>query len=128
MKIALPTDDSKTISAHFGRAPYFIVADISDDGKISYEQRQKAFHGSQEEHDQHHHDEQGQGGMHQSMFGVISDCKILIAGGMGQPAYEHARSAGLDVIFTGEKDIETAVKAYLQGALESDARRVHIHR
>ena len=33
MKIAVITDDERTISQHFGRAPYYVVVTI-EDGKI----------------------------------------------------------------------------------------------
>jgi predicted Fe-Mo cluster-binding NifX family protein len=61
------------------------------------------------------------------MFEVIADCHVLLAGGMGVPAWEKARSAGLQVILTGGK-IEDALKAYANGALTSDERRLHQHR
>jgi predicted Fe-Mo cluster-binding NifX family protein len=128
MKIAFPTDDGKTISAHFGRAPFFLVADIQNDNSVTYERREKAYHGSQMEHDQHHEGGEGHSAMHQGMFGVIADCQILIAGGMGQPAYEHAQEAGKNVILTGEKDIQSAVKLFQENKLASDPRRIHIHR
>ena len=44
MKIAVVTHDEKTISAHFGRAQYYVVFTV-DDGKITgQETRPKANH------------------------------------------------------------------------------------
>ena len=34
MKIAAVTDDGKTISAHFGRARYYVVVTV-EDGKVT---------------------------------------------------------------------------------------------
>ncbi len=62
------------------------------------------------------------------MFAPIADCQVLIAGGMGQPAYDHAISAGLEVVMTGEKSISAALEAYRNGLLMSDPRRIHRHR
>ena len=62
------------------------------------------------------------------MFSPIADCQILIAGGMGQPAYEHAIHAGLKVIMTGEKSIENALQGYRSGQLANDERFIHQHR
>lgn len=128
MKIAFPTDDGKTISAHFGRAPFFVIADVNNDGSAAFERREKAYHGSQMEHDHHPEGGEEHSSLHQGMFGVITDCQVLIAGGMGEPAYEHAKEAGLNVVLTGEKDIQTAVKLFHENRLASDPRRIHIHR
>jgi predicted Fe-Mo cluster-binding NifX family protein len=114
-KIAFPTEDGKTISQHFGRAPLFVVVALDGKGSAQYEQRSKGFHGEQHE----------PGHSHNSMFEPIEDCQVLIAGGMGQPAYDHAAAAGLKIIMTGEKTITTAVEAYQAGRLASDPRRVH---
>ncbi len=119
-KIAFPTEDGATISAHFGRAPYFIVATIDDSTEAKFEQRSKAYHdnGEHEQHDHHNHN-------HGGMFAPIADCQVLIAGGMGQPAYDSAVAAGLTVILTGEKSIAAALAAYRANLLISDVRRVH---
>jgi len=47
-------------------------------------------------HERHHE--------HAPMFAPSSDCQVLIAGGMGQSAYQHATEAGLKVILTEEKN------------------------
>ncbi len=124
VKIAFPTEDGETISAHFGRAPFFTVVTLNEGEAPQFEKRSKAFHGSAEhapgaEH--HGHD-------HNPMFAPIADCQVLIAGGMGQPAYDHAVEAGLQVVMAGEKLITAALEAYRGGTLMSDSRRIHRHR
>jgi predicted Fe-Mo cluster-binding NifX family protein len=121
LKIAFPTDDGEAISAHLGRAPFFVVVTLNDPDAPKFEQRSKTYHGSGE-HEQH-----GHGHDHSSMFASIGDCQVLIAGGMGQPAYEHAIQAGFKVLMTGEKTIAAALEAYRAGTLTSDLRRVHVH-
>ena len=58
MKIAVITDDGKTISQHFGRAPYYMVFSV-EDGKISgREMRDKLSHKNfPGEHPEEHHGE-----------------------------------------------------------------------
>jgi predicted Fe-Mo cluster-binding NifX family protein len=121
-KIAFPTEDGQTIFPHFGRAPFFVVAALDDNGSAVFEQRDKAYHGEQHSHSLH---ETPHG--HSGMFAPISDCQVLIAGGMGQPAYRHAIEAGLTVIMTGERSIAAALQAYQNGTLSSDERRIHQH-
>ena len=45
MKVAVITDDGKTISRHFGRAPYYVVLTIEDGQIIHREMRSKFGHG-----------------------------------------------------------------------------------
>ena len=122
LKLAFPTEDGTTLSAHFGRAPYFIVVTLDDPNEPKFEQRSKAYHGDEAHGPQDHHNHD-----HNGMFAPFSDCQVLIAGGMGQPAYQRAEAAGLKIILTGEKTIASALQLYRQGTLVSDLRRVHIH-
>ena len=121
MKIAFPTDDGQTISRHLGQAPYFVVATVGEGGQHSLEQRPKPHHGDGG------HDHQPGQGLGAVMFQDVADCQVLIAGGMGQPAYERAVALGLKVILTGERTIAAALAAYQAGTLTSDPRRVHAH-
>lgn len=131
-KIAIATEDNEKITSHFGRAPYYRVVTLSEQGVSAEELRSKTFHGSGQpgEHAEHgeHQPEQGHNHhqLHADMFAPIQDCQVLLVGGMGEPAYEKARSTGLQVVLTGGK-IDDAVQAYLRGELVSDERRIHRH-
>jgi predicted Fe-Mo cluster-binding NifX family protein len=61
------------------------------------------------------------------MFEPIGDCRVLVAGGMGTPAWERARSAGLEVVLAGGS-IAEALAQFARGTLTSDERRLHQHR
>jgi len=121
MKIAIPTDDGETISRHFGQAKYFRVLTVESDQVTASEMRPKASH----QQGDHSH----AGGIHpgQQMVQSISDCNVLVAGGMGTPAYEKATLAGLKVIMTSESSITTAVQAFIRGDLENNSSLVHSH-
>lgn len=121
MKIASVTEDGITISNHFGRAPYYRVLIIHEDRVVEAEMRTKPYHGQSEGHTHTKHQS-----LHEDMFAPIVDCEILLCGGMGEPAYQNAIAAGLDVVLTGG-DIDAAVLAYLSGHLTSDLRRIHHH-
>jgi predicted Fe-Mo cluster-binding NifX family protein len=125
-KIAFPTDDSETISRHLGEAQFYVVATLDDAGNITFERREKPHH--------HHNPETRSGEQGKdhtqrgpAMFTPVLDCQILISGGMGQPAYDHALAQGLEVILPAQKNITDALDAYRAGALVSDMRRVHKH-
>ena len=123
-KIAFPTEDEVTISRHLGEAPFFMVATLDDAGKISFEKREKPHNVLGEESSQH---VRGGGGVGRLMMAAISDCQVLISGGMGAPAYEKALARGLEVYLPAEKDIKKALDAYIKGELENDMRRIHQH-
>ena len=51
------------------------------------------------------------------MADAIADCQVLIAGGMGMGAYDSMKSYNIEPVVTDVKNIEEAVKLYLQGKL-----------
>ncbi len=126
VKIAFATDDGLTITRHFGRAPFYVVAALEGSQQPSLEQRSKAHHGAAQE--PHLHEDGPDGHGHGNMFAPIADCQVLVVGGMGQPAYDGAVAQGLQVILTGEKTIQSALEAYLAGSLVSNPARIHQHR
>jgi predicted DNA-binding protein (UPF0251 family)/predicted Fe-Mo cluster-binding NifX family protein len=133
MKIAVISDDGKTISQHFGMAQLYVVA-TAEDGKITgMETRSKVGHqnlggGHHEEHlapgQPHGFDATAQT-THATMAGNINDCQVLIAGGMGQGAYVSLKSFKIEPIITDVKDIKQAVNLYLEGKLPNLRERLH---
>jgi predicted Fe-Mo cluster-binding NifX family protein len=122
-KIAFPTSDGKTLSPHLGQALYFIVACLEEDGTLVTERREKPTHQHGQKNSQDPlPDASARAG---KMLVVVEDCQVLISRGLSQSAYERAQSLGMEVWLTAEKDITTALKAYLAGTLVSDLRRVH---
>ena len=117
LRIAFITDDGLSISAHFGKAPSYRVFSVTDGHVADLGTRPKPYHGANDQPATTHGD----------MFAPISDCQVLVAGGMGTPAWQSARQAGLEVILAGG-EIEAALKAFVRGELTSDERRVHDHR
>jgi predicted Fe-Mo cluster-binding NifX family protein len=132
MKIAAITDDGKTISQHFGRAPYYMVLTI-EDGKITgREMRDKLGHN--QFHNQAHGEESHGAGhgmdatshnKHVSMAEAISDCKVLLCGGMGMGAYESMRQLNIQPVVAGIADIDEAVKAFIDGNLVDHTELLH---
>ncbi len=125
MKIAAVTADGVTIHSHFGQAPYFQVLEISDGVVMGREQRSKPFHQWHSEHAEHH---PAQGDSHAGqMLKVIADCQVLLARGMGEPAYRTLRAAGIEPLLVTEETIDEGVQAYLQGNLQHHPERLHRH-
>ena len=131
MKIAVITDDGKTISQHFGRAPYYMVFSV-EDGKISgREMRDKLGHKNfpGEHHEEHHGESHGldaaSHNRHAQMADAISDCQVLLCGGMGMGAYQSMLQLNIKPIVTDVLDIEAAAQAYLAGSLLDQTTRLH---
>ncbi len=129
-KIAVVTDNGERISPHFGRARYYKIFTVEGDQIVAEELRPRSSAGD-ENHGpgEHHRHGQGHGHgrhNHQRMLAEIADCQVLIAGGMGGPAYATAQAAGLEIVLAGGP-IRPAVEAYLRGELTTDPRRLHQH-
>lgn len=124
MKIAAVTDDGKTIHSHFGQALYYEVLTIENNAVVARERRNKPAH---QHGGQHEHHPSGGDTHAQGMAKVIADCQVLLARGMGQPAFQTLQVAGIQPVLTEKQTIDDAVQAYLRGDLAHRAERVHQH-
>ncbi len=133
MKIAIITDDEKTISQHFGRAIYYAVLTIENGQIVQREMREKLSHkhvaNESHEHtsesDQRHGFDPASQSLHGQMSQAITDCEALICGGMGAGAYESIRERGIRPIITDIEDIETAALAYASGIIANHVEKLH---
>jgi predicted Fe-Mo cluster-binding NifX family protein len=62
---------------------------------------------------------------HATMIDTISDCQVILVGGMGWGAHDALKSRGIEVVATDVVNIEEAVKLYLLGKLANKAERLH---
>ena len=132
MQIAVVSDDGASVSQHFGRAELYIVLTVRN-GKITAEERRpkldrRAFVGQPHEED----DAQGRHGFdagaqsrHGQMAQAISDCRALIAGGMGWGACESLQQLGIDVVVTDVESARDAALRYAKGDLPNLVERLH---
>lgn len=120
MKIAFPTNNGTTIFPHFGRATHYLVVTVEDGAETHRELREKAYHGTPADHSHAHgHD-------HGGMVSPLSDCDVLISGGMGTPAAQAVERAGVRILPTGVADIDAALAAFLQDNLPAEPQRIHM--
>jgi predicted Fe-Mo cluster-binding NifX family protein len=130
MKIAVVTDDSQTISAHFGRAQYYLIYTV-ENGKITgQETRTKPGHKqpSDEQHESHnepHGTAPHSEARHSNMMDVIMDCDVVLTRGMGKGAYEGLKIRSIKPIITDIHEIQAAVEAYLSGNLIDHLELLH---
>ncbi len=131
MKIACITNDGKTISRHFGRASHYLVVTV-EDGKITQrDMREKMGHSHFVDSGRHHQQEEGRGmdaashKKHKNMAEAISDCDVLICGGMGRGAYQSMQTFNIRPIVTQRTDIDETLQAYLDGELQDEIGMLH---
>ena len=122
MDIAVITEDGRTVSQHFGRAPWYLVATVEDGAIVATETRPKAGHRDVEAGAAAGAPPEDR---HQRMAGAISDCTTLIAGGMGPGAFEGLRARGITPVLTDETDAVQACLRYFRGDLPHLADRLH---
>jgi predicted Fe-Mo cluster-binding NifX family protein len=132
MKIAAITDDGRTISQHFGRAPYYLVVAVENGKIVNTELRDKLGH-THFANEPHEADTPGQPhgfgpaaqNRHEQMAAAIADCQALLCGGMGQGAYQSMQARGIKPVVTDIVSIEEAVMAYVEGRIVDQVDRLH---
>ncbi len=131
MKIAAITDDGKTISQHFGRAPYYLVLTVENNKIVDTEMRSKLGHAHFQE--EGHHEKAGErhgfgpeaDNRHGRMAEAIADCEALLCRGMGMGAYESMKTRNIRPVVTDIADIEEAVLAYVNGQIIDHVEKLH---
>lgn len=133
MKIALITDDGKTISQHFGRAAHYLVLTIENGEIVGREMRDKMGHNQFQttDHTEESHAAAGHGmgeashNKHVNMAETIADCKFLLCGGMGRGAYDSMRRLNITPVVTNLSDIDLAVQQFIDGKLIDHTEMLH---
>lgn len=107
MKVAFPTMDGQSISAHFGRSKGFLV--IESDGSIiqrrEVRENAQAHPGSTLGHDHpepgachgHTHESGSHGHDHGAFARLLHDCQVVVVRGMGAGAVQAIQRSGISV-------------------------------
>ncbi len=130
MKVAIITDDGKTVSQHFGRAPYYLVVTIENGAEVSRELREKVGHHTfanegHEEHHENHGQDAGSHHKHGLMAQSIADCETVVCGGMGMGAYESMRRLNITPVVTDLRDVELVIQSVIKGNLSDHTELLH---
>lgn len=131
MKVAVITDDERTVSQHFGRAAYYLVVTLEAGNIVSRERRAKLGHGQFGQ--AHHADEPGHPhgfgpqahDRHLQMAEAITDCEAVLCGGMGRGAYESLKRQNIKPVVTDIPLIDEAALAYAQGKIVDRVDKLH---
>lgn len=106
LRIAVTTDESNNVFQHFGKTETFTIYEIQGKELMS----KTALNSN--------------GSGHSELVNLLAEEKInvLICGGIGMSAMEGLMDAGILVIPGAKGDIDVAVAAYLDGALEDSSQ------
>ena len=115
MKIAVASDDQKTISEHFGRACGFMVFEIENNTILKQEYRENLGKSTGECHSCNH----------DTMIKNIKDCDVVICYGMGQRIYDDLLKNNISAIVTDERTVNEAVNQYLKHKLNNRLDKLH---
>ena len=132
IKVAAITDDGKTISQHFGRAAYYLVATVENGQIVNRELRDKLGHAhfanqphADEQSGQPHGMDAASHNKHLQMAEAITDCEALLCRGMGMGAYESMKARGIRPVVTDIAAIDEAVMAYVAGNIVDYIEKLH---
>jgi predicted Fe-Mo cluster-binding NifX family protein len=131
MKIAIVSDDGKTISKHFGRAENYLVVHYDNDQIVGRTTLAKQGICETPHRQQGRHDPRGRGYGHRAehshgqMFENIRDCDVVLSRGMGRGAYQGLQSLGIRPILTDIADIESAVRAVMDDTIIDHVEMLH---
>lgn len=121
-KVAIATNDQKTVTGHIGRCRSFTVVDIKDGKEIARESRENTFthHRMAHEHEQHHHHGHGEGQhSHEGLISGLRDCNYLISSGGGWRVVEDLKKNNIETLFTDVRLIDEAVSKFIHGELSN---------
>lgn len=120
-KIAVATDDSKTVAGHVGRCQAFLIFETDGVKVLNREIRENRFtHHRQNENNENehaHHHGVGHAHGHQNLVDGLKDCEAIIFSHGGWRLIEDLKTNNITPILTDEKIADDAVLKYLKGEL-----------
>lgn len=125
MKIAFASDNGRNISAHFGRAEFYVIVEIGDGREQTRRLVSKESTSCNCSHEEGHAHSTHEDGKHKAIFEPIKDCQVLIAGGMGRGAFLRLQKMGLQAMLTAHEAIEDALADFMAGRLTHFPNRIH---
>lgn len=126
MRVAIPTNDMTTISAHFGRCKGFIIYDLEENQVTNLQYILNTITGhAKNKHKEHNHGEHKHS--HESILNTLKKCDVVIAGGMGKRLYEDFVQHNIQVFVTKEKSINKAIDLYFKDILDHNTEKCCNH-
>ncbi len=127
MRIAIPTDDGRTVANHFGRATYFMIVEIEDGKEVSRKLSENLHareHGNHEHHGYgngrgygHEHE---QGHSHKEVFASVGEIEGVVAVRIGPHMFEDLKEKNIRIyLVRSGTSIDEVVSDMIAGKLRS---------
>jgi predicted Fe-Mo cluster-binding NifX family protein len=119
-KVAIATNDLRSVTGHLGRCRSFIVVTIEDGKVITTEVRQNTFTHHQMAHEHHEHHGHGEGHhSHEGLINGLRDCKFIVSQGGGWRIVEDLKIHNISTLFTDVDLIDEVISKLISGELEN---------
>ena len=116
MKIAVATIDGISLSQHFGQSKGFVVFDVEGSTVRSREFRTSDDTPHNQGVCNHEADKSPEVHVRVGIFGLLSDCGVVLCGGMGAGAAQSMLANGIKpVMMPGAHSADDAVADYING-------------
>ncbi len=120
MRIAVPTDDGVTLSAHFGRSAAFLIFELENGQITKRETRPNGAHHAKGKGECQHGG--GEGHSHAGFVTALAGCDVVLCGGMGRRAADALKAGGISPVpVSASGSAEELVAAYAAGSLITSA-------
>ncbi len=123
MRIAVATNNGKTLASHGGRCRFFAIYQVDEKKRITKIGGRPNPHLEfvRERHSGGYGTGRGMGhggGGHDMVYQAIHGCDVLLAGGMGPRLAGDLAARGIKPVVTEERDITRALCLFLEGKLD----------
>jgi predicted Fe-Mo cluster-binding NifX family protein len=126
-KIAVASDDQRTIAQHFGRTKGFMIYTVEDNKITDTSYVDNTFTGHvRGHHHKHDHDHQHRHS-HRGILEALKDTEVVISRGMGRRLLDDFERVGKTVFVTATETLDDAVSQYIEGVLKHDPEKSCSH-
>jgi predicted Fe-Mo cluster-binding NifX family protein len=119
LKIAIPTDDGVRVAPRLWRVSSFLVADVSPGDIGTIERRANAPSRrlpSRPVRGERHEDR------YRAVADILSDCRVVIAGSIGDVMRRTLARRGIEVVITSEDLVDRVVALFSLALLRDESR------
>ncbi len=128
MKIAIATNNQKTVTGHIGKCKAFMVYEIEGERILNKEFRENLFTNHRMSNHNHQNHSEGGGHSHAHLIDGLKDCSCLISKGGGWRVVEDLKQHNIMTLFTDVELIEDAVNKFIKGELKNETELVCDHK
>jgi len=128
MRVAIASDDQKTLAFHLGRCQGFVMVEIEDGKEVKRWYVTNTFahthhfggHGEGHHHGDHGYNHGGQGHNHQGLLDLLQGVSYVVSRGMGRRLYDDLIRHGYQPFLTRKSSVDEVIKGIASGSLRNE--------